>query len=32
LPGIAADLEASEGLSQLTVGLFIAGFAVTAAE
>ena len=28
LPGIAADLEASEGLAQLTIGLFIAGFAV----
>jgi DHA1 family bicyclomycin/chloramphenicol resistance-like MFS transporter len=29
LPGIAADLKASEGLAQLTIGLFIAGFAVT---
>jgi MFS transporter, DHA1 family, multidrug resistance protein len=28
LPGIAADLEASEGLAQLTIGLFVAGFGV----
>jgi MFS transporter, DHA1 family, multidrug resistance protein len=28
LPGIAADLRASEGLAQLTIGLFVAGFAV----
>jgi MFS transporter, DHA1 family, multidrug resistance protein len=27
LPGIARDLEASAGLAQLTIGLFIAGFA-----
>jgi DHA1 family bicyclomycin/chloramphenicol resistance-like MFS transporter len=28
LPGIARDLETSEGLAQLTIGLFIAGFAL----
>jgi MFS transporter, DHA1 family, multidrug resistance protein len=28
LPGIARDLATSEGLAQLTIGLFIAGFAV----
>lgn len=27
LPGIAADLEASAGLAQLTIGLFMGGFA-----
>ena len=28
LPRIAGDLEASEGLAQLTIGLFVAGFGV----